>query len=209
MEQSKACKNCGQIKLLSEFPIHKECIGGYSHQCKSCKHQKAINRKIANPEYYKQKGKELRHRTHESRLEWQRQWRKNNPDKYREQSRNAYWKDPEKFRKRSRDFAKDNPDKVNAIIRRRKARLKNAQTVKYTEKQVLDLYGFDCHLCQLPIDMNAPRWTALPNWEYGLHIDHVIPISRGGADSIENVRPAHGFCNLSKNANLDYGAKEK
>jgi len=121
----------------------------------------------------------------------------------------AYWKDPEKFRERSRRFAKENPEIVNATLRRRKARLKNARISKYTDKQVLDLYGQNCHLCNLPIDMAAPRWTALPGWEYGLHIDHVIPISRGGDDSLENVRPSHGFCNLKKNANPDYGAKEK
>ena len=29
-------------------------------------------------------------------------------------------------------------------------------------------------------------------------IDHVIPIARGGAHSIDNVVPACGFCNCSK-----------
>jgi hypothetical protein len=209
LEQSKACKQCKQIKCLSEFPKHKDCKDGHSNQCKACRQQIARNRKALNPEYYKQKGRELRARHHEARIEWQRNWRKKNPERYREQARNLYWKNPEKFRKRSSDYAKDNPDMVNAVLRRRKARLKNARTSKYSEKQVLDLYGQSCHLCNLPIDMTAPRWTALPGWEKGLHIDHVIPISRGGDDSLENVRPSHGFCNVSKNANLYYGESGK
>jgi 5-methylcytosine-specific restriction endonuclease McrA len=166
-------------------------------------------RKLANPDYYKQKGRERRARSHEARLEWQRQWRAKNPELYLEQSREAYWREPEKFRKRSRDYSKNNPEKVLQINRRRKARLKNAAVSKYTEKQVLDLHGTDCHLCGKPIDMQAPRWTAMPGWELGLHIDHVIPIAKGGADSLDNVKPSHGFCNVSKNANPFLGAREK
>jgi len=32
----------------------------------------------------------------------------------------------------------------------------------------------------------------------GLQIDHVIPIVKGGPDTLNNVRPAHGLCNIKK-----------
>jgi len=34
-----------------------------------------------------------------------------------------------------------------------------------------------------------------------LHIDHLVPLAKGGSDTLENVRPAHGICNLRKWAN--------
>lgn len=34
------------------------------------------------------------------------------------------------------------------------------------------------------------------------HIDHVVPISRGGANSIGNIVAACGSCNSSKNDRL-------
>ena len=46
--------------------------------------------------------------------------------------------------------------------------------------------------------MNAPRQTGLDGWENGLQIDHLIPISKGGPDTLINVRPTHGLCNLRK-----------
>ena len=81
--------------------------------------------------------------------------------------------------------------------RRRAFRLNNGYDI-YTEKQVLEIYGTDCHLCNLPIDFNAPRSIGKTGWGRALHIDHLVPISKGGADTLENVRPSHGLCNLSK-----------
>ena len=59
-------------------------------------------------------------------------------------------------------------------------------------------YGTDCYLCGDPIDFAAPRQVGDPGWEKSLHIDHVIPKKFGGPDDIENLRPAHGLCNVRK-----------
>ena len=79
---------------------------------------------------------------------------------------------------------------------------KGSKQEYYTHKQVLDAYGTDCHLCNTPIDLKASRQCGYPGWENGLHIDHVIPLSKGGDDTLENVRPSHGQCNIIKSARL-------
>jgi len=33
-------------------------------------------------------------------------------------------------------------------------------------------------------------------------VDHIVPISKGGNDTIENVRPSHGLCNLRKGSSI-------
>jgi 5-methylcytosine-specific restriction endonuclease McrA len=50
--------------------------------------------------------------------------------------------------------------------------------------------------------MSAPRKVGQDGWEHGLHIDHVYPLSKGGLDTLENVRPAHGKCNIVKWATI-------
>lgn len=35
-----------------------------------------------------------------------------------------------------------------------------------------------------------------------LHFDHVIPVSRGGAHSMDNIKSAHAVCNLRKHDKL-------
>jgi hypothetical protein len=82
---------------------------------------------------------------------------------------------------------------------RRRNRLRGLPQERYTEKEVLELYGTDCHLCGKPIDLDAPRRTGWgEGWQRGLQFDHVQPVAKGGADILANVRPAHGLCNLSK-----------
>jgi 5-methylcytosine-specific restriction endonuclease McrA len=68
----------------------------------------------------------------------------------------------------------------------------------FSANMVIETYGTDCHLCGGAIDLDAPRTAGQPGWENALQIDHVIPLSKGGDDTLENVRPSHGKCNIRK-----------
>jgi 5-methylcytosine-specific restriction endonuclease McrA len=104
---------------------------------------------------------------------------------------------------RERAYRKNNPQISRNHMRRRRAHKLNNGVEVYTELQVLETYGTDCHICNGPVDMSAPRSTWYPGWENGLQIDHLIPISKGGPDVLSNVRPSHGKCNKSKGARLE------
>lgn len=90
------------------------------------------------------------------------------------------------------------PDKVRELSRTRRTRKRNNSFEKYTEDQVLELYGTNCYLCNTQINMSASRRCGDPGWEKGLHIEHVIDIAKDGPDTLANVRPAHAICNLKK-----------
>lgn len=47
-----------------------------------------------------------------------------------------------------------------------------------------------CGICNLPVQEN--------NW----HLDHIIPLSRGGTHTMNNVQVSHSTCNLSKGNKL-------
>jgi 5-methylcytosine-specific restriction endonuclease McrA len=50
----------------------------------------------------------------------------------------------------------------------------------------------------LEIDLENSRKIGSLGWKTSLQVDHVIPISKGGSDTLENVRPSHAICNMQK-----------
>ena len=50
-----------------------------------------------------------------------------------------------------------------------------------------------CHLCNQMVDMDIARTDKM-----GATIDHVLPLSKGGLDTMENVALAHWICNIRK-----------
>ena len=123
----------------------------------------------------------------QSRREYQNSWSEKNREKKREYARN--WNKQNKEYRRT--LKRENS-------RKRRAQKRNNQHDKYTEAEGLEKYGSICHICMKEIDLTAPRATSQKGWEIGLHIDHVISLLKGGSDTLENVRPSHGQCNLSK-----------
>ena len=115
-----------------------------------------------------------------------RQWARENADKTREYNRKSYRK---------------NPNKAIIKARQRKIKMMGNGYEPYTLEQILEEYGQVCYLCELEIDLTLPRKIGVAGWEFGLHLDHVTPISKGGQDCLENVAPTHAICNLNKRGN--------
>jgi 5-methylcytosine-specific restriction endonuclease McrA len=136
----------------------------------------------------------------EARSIYYAEWRAKNPDKSKTSS--LLWKsnNKQKIHERYAKYYKEKPEVFRINERKRRARLAAVESSVYTTEEVLAVYGFECHICQLPIDLSAPRLIGVAGWETGLHLDHVVPISKGGSDTLKNVKPAHGMCNISKNA---------
>jgi 5-methylcytosine-specific restriction endonuclease McrA len=84
----------------------------------------------------------------------------------------------------------------------RTAKAYGVKTELYSYLEVISLYGSDCHICLKPINLEAPRQVGRAGWENGLHIDHVIPMSKGGEDTLANIRPSHGKCNIIKHTTI-------
>ena len=54
---------------------------------------------------------------------------------------------------------------------------------------VIDRDGMVCQLCGEDIEDEAD-----------LHIDHIIPVSKGGSPELSNLQAAHAKCNMQKGA---------
>ena len=125
-------------------------------------------------------------------------WYNNNSEKVKKNTKNWQKNNMQKNKENIKLWQQKNKDKKRQYNRKRKAlRLGNGHKF-FTEKEVLDLYGTNCYLCNTPINLKAPRRVGILGWQYGLHIEHVIDLALGGPDTLENVRPSHAVCNLKK-----------
>ena len=114
---------------------------------------------------------------------------------YREANRDELARKQREYAAANPEIVRRNAEKSN---RARRARILGVPSERYSADDVLTMYGTDCHLCKLPIDLDAPRRIGREGWELGLHIDHHIPLAKGGDNTLANARPAHGACNLRK-----------
>lgn len=105
---------------------------------------------------------------------------------YREQTR-----DRENELQRKRSHKRVITEARREQKRRRKALCRGASTVEvFTKQQVWDEEFGICGICGTTADMN--------DW----HLDHIIPLSRGGQHTRNNVQVSHPKCNLSKGNKL-------
>ncbi len=74
-----------------------------------------------------------------------------------------------------------------------RARKFGVSSEPYTVDDIMKKTGGLCGICGKQIDLSI----SLPRAEI-FSFDHIIPLSKGGSDLIENIQPAHFSCNCSK-----------
>lgn len=116
-------------------------------------------------------------------------------------AREKFHLDP-KYKEAEKRWKKANPHKV---YRNHKDRaVKHGGKHKYyTRQHIFDRDGYDCYICNTPVDLAANHIQGQPGWELYPHIEHVKPLSKGGDDILENVKIAHAVCNIRKGAEFD------
>jgi 5-methylcytosine-specific restriction endonuclease McrA len=122
-------------------------------------------------------------------------WRARNLEKARANSTKWNKANLQKETARKNRWAKANPEKKNAQTQRRRA-MKRGNGGSYTAAEwqtLVEKYNYTCLRC----GKQEP--------EIKLTIDHVLPLSKGGNNTIDNIQPLCKQCNSTKNAKfIDY-----
>ena len=125
-----------------------------------------------------------------------KEYRENNKEKISEYHKEYYSENKEEIDKVNKQWQKNNQDKHRISSHKSKALKLGNIHEDWTEQEMLETYGTDCYLCNQPIDFDAPRKG--PGSDYSCWPDHVVPIKKGGENTIRNIRPCHSICNRSK-----------
>jgi 5-methylcytosine-specific restriction endonuclease McrA len=214
IEPTKACRKCEQVKPCSAFnkkasskdglqPSCRECVSRYNHELYLRDPAKVRRRNdqwaTANADRMRELGRKRMARYWRERPDqmaaYQRHWGAANRNKRRAACK-AWAKkkratEPGWWREYQRRWREANRDKVSLMNRRRRARKASVLCLPFTADQL------------------AARLSMYPGcWMCGglkESVDHVKPLSKGGAHILANFRPACWSCNSSKSDTWPYG----
>lgn len=90
-------------------------------------------------------------------------------------------------------FVSPHSDKTCSAFCRKAFYRRKKQQIPLGKKARLAVYERDSFVCQICMEPTDPLADPVSNWFPSL--DHIIPRSKGGDDSLENLRTAHRWCN--------------
>lgn len=174
-EGFKVCPGCKEEKPLTTEFFHKSKTSklGYVPRCKTCVLKKRKAYYYANTDAEKARHGE---------------WVRNNKERARAHSKKSRAKKPEYYKEYHKRYQRENIAIKLAHNRARKARLKQADREPYNGADLHSMWTDQEGLC---FYCDAPLFGTY-------HVEHKMPLSKGGADKLTNICLSCPTCNLRK-----------
>ena len=174
---------CYAIKPLADFYKDKKSKDGHAAQCKAC--QKSTAKK-----------NQKKTRSNSKRKKYNQARYAEKKDEIRAASRENYNKNKEVILEQQKVYRKTPKGKLaqdaghsqrqERMVKQKGEPWVRAEIIELTSMVVDDKKIYICELCAEPMDLDD------------IHIDHIIPIAKGGLDCRTNVRAIHSTCNLTR-----------
>lgn len=229
---SKRCKQCGVDKPLELFYRQRLGALGRQARCKACKSAEVAQKRRENYEQALANERRWRRNNPRRFIEATQRWYAKNRDHALRVSRAYYYANRERIIARDRAYKAERRELLRAKSRERYARNKEhclAIARAYRERNLEKVRERDrnsparfaaSHRRRVLI-RNAKQKVTKQEWElildrYGrkclccgrsqnevaLHMDHVVPLSRGGSHTADNVQPLCKSCNSKKHTRV-------
>ena len=194
--KTKICSKCGINKPLEDYNLEPRMSDGRRSNCKVCKAKTDKSYKAKNQEKVKERLHKYYVAHAEKAKESANKWQASHPVERKICAKISQQRHPENGRRATKKWRLAHPERHVEAQRNYRAKKKNSVGKVSTKefRELVEQYDFRCLKCGL-------SESALTE----ITMDHVIPISRGGDNVIENIQPLCRNCNSSKYTKiLDY-----
>ena len=175
----RICKKCGVEKHISNFSKEKQRKDGLNAACKEC-------RNLASKEWASNNSERVAANV--------KKWRKDNPDRVKEYRSKSYYNNSEHVALKNKKWAANNPvarrniNRLSSQNRDKRIKLDGGKLSTGLVAKLLMLQRGKCACgCGKPL-----------NNEF--HMDHRMPIAKGGRHHDDNMQLLLPLCNMQKNA---------
>lgn len=194
-EPGKICTKCQQWQPVVRYRRRLLSRDGYDSICNECRNTSSREWRAKNKQRVQELNREFYEANREERLKYHRQYRQTHKQYFKEQMQKFRQENPNYNRDYMRQWGRANPDKIRAKDNARRA-FKIGKPDSFTSaewKALKERYNYTCLRC----GRREP--------EIKLTADHIIPISKGGAGTIDNIQPLCKPCNSAKyDDEIDY-----
>ncbi len=189
----RVCRKCGLITPYDQLIRHKGKREGVDSLCRPCHNDTTNQWKKSHPRQRNQIHNKWVSRNKGSVYARNEKYRQNHREEINENTKRRRKLTKERTNELNRQSRKRHPETTRIKNHRRRALVMKAEgkhTVQDIQAQLNSQNGF-CWWCSKPLD--------------GIyHIDHVIPLNRGGTNWPKNIVCTCPSCNSSKNDRLPY-----
>lgn len=201
---AEGCDSLGRARGLCSMHYQRLMKTGSVEPPKRYTPEEAKRRSQESQQAYKERNRELirkrardRYQANaEAERERNRRYHALNADKVAELNRRWRAANRERHHELTKKWYRENPERAAEIWRdksgRRREQIKSTRTGPIDYQRLLEESQMICYLCN----------ESLPGEGGLIHWDHVIPLSRGGTHTQDNIRPTHEPCNLKKGAKI-------
>ena len=205
-EGMKRCVRCREVLPAERYSPCKATRDRLRPYCKACACAEAKDYRAANPEKVKAQQVALR----PYKAGWVRDWRRVNPDAGRAQYAKYRAANPERVREAAQRFYVKHGDRIRAASRERMREyyrlhpevvIRNSMAQR-TKRRTHELSFIDGQFLRTLFQAQGGRCLycseRIGKGGHAFHVDHFIPLSRGGDNDRTNLCLACQPCNSSK-----------
>lgn len=181
---AKACSACFSVASTEMFYPDKSKPGGRGARCIPCAREGSNTWRSANQERVKENARTWANSNRDRKRTTDKRWIAENLERRREANRTWARENAEHLRENTRQWTLRNPDLAHQKAARRRARVANVPHQPYDRAELFARWNHKCCYCDSP----------------ATDVEHILPISKGGADALHNLTIACQPCNSSKGA---------
>lgn len=215
----KRCTKCGEFKPREAFNRRAASSDGLQYECKACRLDYNRAWIAANEDHYRQYQELYRAQHAERTRERVRKWRNGNRVRVREYNKRWKKEHPERARETARRGTQAYRDRNRDLVREKDRDYKRKMRLEHPERT--SAIRSKCRAKRLTSpgahtagDLRAIRTAQTDKqgrlicWACGKpingtpHLDHWIPLAKGGRNDPGNLHYMHAKCNQTKSAKM-------